>query len=400
MAALRRLSPTEKTVQRVLASFRNRATRPGTPRPVLKWLSSGRCDLVEELLLGLVTTRRPTYEMVKVFREVLQRLARMRGADSVAAVLRVADLARATAADRAADHGPNSPGPWLRNGDRDVAAWLCDGQKLDRLTPLFATAAPDDELAACLLHEAVLRHGDLGSNAEAVGFAARLRGAGHPLGHLPLRLLETERWYAPERRLEPQYVHDGYSAPYESRPRPSRAADGPPDLEVLAVEVEWPAARRAQQAFPDYRIGTDGEAESRRYLLDRPLAPEAFGASTLVRLPADCLSGAGPEQVRAWRAGTEDVWALLYVESLTGGPYHHGRGAAYSRAAAWEALAALCDATGEFADIEEAATGCTWLLFAADSGWFMQVDESLDIGIAALWPDHRNVVLLAATDSD
>jgi hypothetical protein len=30
----------------------------------------------------------------------------------------------------------------------------------------------------------------------------------------------------------------------------------------------------------------------------------------------------------------------------------------------------------------------------------MQVNDSLDVGIAGLWPDHQTVVLLAATDSE
>jgi hypothetical protein len=166
------------------------------------------------------------------------------------------------------------------------------------------------------------------------------------------------------------------------------------------VEVEWPAARQARQALQDYQIGSDGGAESRLYLLDRPLGAASFGSSALLRLAPDCLGGAEDQQVRAWRAAAHDVWAVLYEQSLWGGPSGHGRGAAYSRAAAWGALAALCGATGDLEDVERAATQCAWLLFDADSTWYLRVNESLDVGIAVLWPDRQTVALLAATDSD
>jgi hypothetical protein len=400
VAASRRPSREDLSVQRVLGRIRDVSARPGPPPAVLTWLASGRLDLVEELLGGLLATRRPTFAMVRTFREVLQRLARVPGPDSVAAVLRIAGRARATLADRLADHRETSPGPWLRNGDREIAAWLADGQPLGLLAPLFAVAAPDDELAACLLQEAVRRHGDLAPVTAAAGLGCRLRTAGHPLGHLPLRLLDTERVYAPGRRLEPRHLPDGFPAPYESRPRPSHAADEPPEPDLTAIEVEWAATRQARQALQDYQIGSDSEAESRLYLLDRPLDAGVFGAAVLLRLAPDCLGGAEGRQVRAWRAGAHEVWAVLYEQSLWGGPSGHGRGAAYSRVAAWGALAALCGTTGDPEDVERAAGECTWLLFDADSAWYLQVNEGLDVGIAVLWPDRQTAALLAATDSD
>jgi hypothetical protein len=402
MAASRKSSRRDPSVEDLLGSLRDLKPKPRPLSVVRKWLISDRLDLVEELLDGMLATRRPTFQMRDTFQEALHLLASTRGPDPIAAVLRVADHTRATVDDLSADRRPTSPGPWLRDCDRDVAGWLCDGQRLDDLTPLFAAATPDDELAACLLQEAVRRHGDLGSIDEAVGFAHRLRDAGHPLGRLPLRLLEAERWYAPDRRVEVQYPAGWYAATYEPRPQPSDAADGPPDLELAATEVEWPAARQARHAFRDYQIESDGESEARRYLLDRPLDPERFGASVLVALSPDCLRGAQGRtpQVLARRADVADVWALLYEQSLWGGPYVRGRGAAYSRMAAWEALAAICGATGDLAEVEGTAARCTWSVFDTDSPWFMQVHESLDVGLAALWPDHRTVVLVAATDSD
>lgn len=391
MAGSRRSSPDDSSVERALGRIRDLSARPGPPPAVLTWLSSGRLDLVEELLGGLLDTRRPSFAMVGTFREILQRLARVPGAESIAAVLRVAGRTRATVADRMADRRQTSPGPWLRNGDREIAGWLADGQPLDLLTPLFAAAAPDDELAACLLQEAVRRHGDLGRVTAAAGLGHRLRAAGHPLGHLPLRLLETERFHSPGRGLEP---------PYEWRRRPSRAPADPAGLDLAAIEVEWPDAVKARQALQDYQIESDDEAESRLYLLDCPLGPSLFGTAVLLRLAPECLGGAGARQVRTWSAGAHDVWARLYEQSLWGGPSGRGRGAAYSRAAAWEALAALCDATGDPEDVERAAGECTWLLFDADSEWYLQVNESLDVGIAVLWPDRQTVALLAATDSD
>jgi hypothetical protein len=72
---------------------------------------------------------------------------------------------------------------------------------------------------------------------------------------------------------------------------------------------------------------------------------------------------------------------------------------AYGRRASWESLAALVGvAVSDTSTIEHAADQCTWLFYTSD--WHLQVHPSMDIGIAALRPDHRTVAILAATNSD
>ncbi|TDC47914.1 hypothetical protein E1281_25550 [Actinomadura sp. KC345] len=333
---------------------------------------------LEELLFALLEAERPTFPMRAAFAEALRRLATAPG-----------DADRVTTVRLLAEEGLG----WadVRYELADVAEWLASAQPLGPLLAVFTTAEASDELAACLLHETVLRH----DAPSAAGFAARLRAAGHPLGDLPLRRAPSERdhgmpWYP------------GLPKPHWTPPSPGKTpVPGPRDPAVTATELDWPGARLALSAHRAW-VAADSECtEARLFLLDRPITPAGFGASVLRALPADSADGDldGPYRVKA-RA----VLRKLFSGASGGSAYGPGMKGANARLASWEALAALAGAedygiTGtDTAAVEELAAGCTWLFYTSD--WHLQVIPPLDVGIAVLRPDGRTIAVLAATDAD
>ncbi|TDC98060.1 DUF6183 family protein [Actinomadura sp. 7K507] len=328
---------------------------------------------LEELLFALLRAERPTYPMRYAFQVALQRLATAPGdADRVTTVRLIAEEGR-----RWTD---------VRYEPADVAEWLASAQPLGHLLAVFKTAEASDELAACLLHETVLRH----DAPAAAGFAERLRAAGHPLGNLPLRRAPSEQklgmpWY-------PGLPKPDWPAPDKGGP----PVPGPRDAGVTATELDWPDARRALSAHRAWVMADSECTEARLFLLDRPIPPADFGASVLAALPAESVGGTldGPHRVKA-RA----VLRKLLGGASGGSAYGAGMKAAYGRNAAWEALAALTGTgDGDIPATEEAAAQCTWLFFTSD--WHFQIVPPLDVGIAVLRPDGRTVAILAATDAD
>jgi hypothetical protein len=91
---------------------------------------------------------------------------------------------------------------------------------------------------------------------------------------------------------------------------------------------------------------------------------------------------------------------VLFAAASTGGAYNSGSRGAYGRLTAWRSLAALagCPEGAAFEEVETRAGDCIWYGFAADTKWFEQV--AWDVGLAALTPDRRRLLVLAATDTD
>ncbi|WP_433476835.1 DUF6183 family protein [Spirillospora sp. CA-142024] len=324
------------------------------------------------LLLALLEVEEPTYPMRYGFNVALRRLATAPGdAGRVASVRAIAAKGRTWG-----DVGYSPP---------EAAEWLACGQPLEHLLTVFEDADPSDELAACLLQEAALRH-DVPS---AAGFARRLRAAGHPLADLPLRPSPAERdhglpWYP--GLPKPRRRHPDEGAP---------DAPGPAGIDITAAALDWPDARQALSAYRNWPSGADVE-EARLLRLDRPLAAADFGASLLRVLPADS-TGAGVTGVRRVTAG--HVLRKLYAGAASGGVYGPGMHGGYARKASWESLAALAGVREtDAAAIEQAAGRCTWLFYTSE--WHLQVIPPLDVGMAALRPDHRTVAVLAVTDCD
>jgi hypothetical protein len=83
-------------------------------------------------------------------------------------------------------------------------------------------------------------------------------------------------------------------------------------------------------------------AETKLFLLDRPLAPADFGATTLEALGPRSVGG----DLTVHHAGTADVVGRLYGAAGWGGAYGSRMYGAYARLASWESLAALTGADG------------------------------------------------------
>ncbi|WP_433222657.1 DUF6183 family protein [Dactylosporangium sp. CS-047395] len=306
-------------------------------------------EWLAELIEALLAVPRPTYPQRFGFEVALRRLATTPG-----------DPGRVTFVRRAAARGP----AWgaVRYDLPEVAAYLAMAQREQDLLPVFADAEPSDELAACLWQEMVLRTD--ATEAAAGGFADRLAAAGHPLSVLPRTRTALERETAPAKKLR---------------------VGG-------AVRVTC-TAERALGVHPWPGVDADC-ADARLFELERPL--DGFGAAELRALGP---RSAGSSFVHVARVGGGDVLRKLHETAASGPVYGPRKFAAYGRLTAWECLGALVGVAGlDVAAIESAAKACTFLSYVSD--WHLQLTDSLDTGLAALWPDRRTVTLIAATDSD
>jgi hypothetical protein len=326
-------------------------------------------DWLEQLMTALLQVASPTFPMRYGFREALKRFALAEGdPEHVMTVWRIASAAGEK---------------WgsIRELPRQVAEWLATAQPLEHLIPVFAMAQADDEIAACLLQEVVLRHDDLRSARAAVEFGGRLRAADHPLAILPLHRLPAEHQLG-----VPQYPGKPRRIWYVA-PEPV-AAPGATGIELKAAAIDWPQAGQAMNGInrflhPDERRSTDDmSAEAKLFLLDRPLVPADFGATTLAALGLQSAVG----NLTVHHAGTADVVGTLY-----------GAGA-YGRLTAWQSLAALTGTDGDPATLEGVADRCTWLFYTSD--WHGRDGCSIDFGIAVLRSDHQSIAIIASTFSE
>ncbi|MGI5167481.1 DUF6183 family protein [Spirillospora sp. CA-253888] len=343
-------------------------------RKIQQWLDNDRLEHLADFLNDLLEERRPSYATVRTFQDALLATARSPGRDRIALVVDITGRLRDTAPFPRPKPGIAAPESWLRGGEAEVALWLADNQRLADLLPVLDTFT---ELAACLLHELILRHGSLANRPEAIRLAEHLHATGHPLADLPLHRLEPEESAFPFLGL-PTATHGLANEPvlHQSAGRPHA---------IESIEVEWPEAEQAKAVLLDYQITDPTLAEARLYLLAKtvPLTP-----ALLLSLNADCLAGA--KTVQARQVSSAELWTALFRKSVAGGPYTDRHSGAYSRARAWRSFNALYGAE----------PGGTALLFSADSDWYLRVAPVLDLGVAVLRADGQTLALLAATDSD
>ncbi|WP_433064275.1 DUF6183 family protein [Dactylosporangium sp. CS-033363] len=318
-----------------------RVTDTAVRRAAPHWLT--------RLAEALLAVPRPTYPQRFGFEAALRRLATTPG-----------DPGRVTFVRSAARRGL----AWgeVRYGLPEVAAYLAMAQRETDLLPVFAGAEATDELAACLWQEMVMRTD--ATEAVAGEFADRLAAAGHPLSVLPRTRTALERETTAAVKL-----------PVAGAARVTCTAERP-----LGVHP-WP--------------GVDADcADAWLFTLEGPL--DGFGAAELRALGP---RSAGSSFVRVSRIGGGDALRKLHETASSGPVYGPRKFAAYGRLAAWECLAALVGVDAlDFAAVESAARECTFLSYVSD--WHIQLADSLDTGLAALWPDRRTVTLIAATDSD
>ena len=286
---------------------------------------------------------------------------------------------------------------------RAFASRLGHGQTKDALIAAITRAGGKEEHAeilACWMHETVLRGTALDREQAVVAFHAKLAAEKHPLGAMPLALLEAES-EAPT--YMPMYGADSISKAVqrlESGPTSTRTLPPPGEQETpRATRIGDPAIELHMcEAIGPWTSGSNGKSEAKVFSLDPVVSTASPGKWLLRALPLECLEGAAV--LRSERSGADAVWGALFAAAANGGAYSSGLGGAYGRRAAWTSLAALVDAPSDAtpAQIDERATTSTFLMFGAAGGWWH--DVAWDIGALALREGGASVAVLAATDTE
>jgi hypothetical protein len=286
---------------------------------------------------------------------------------------------------------------------RAFASRLGHGQTKDALVAAITRAggkAEHTEILACWMHETVLRGTALDREQAAVAFHAKLAAEKHPLGAMPLVLLEAE---AEAPTYMPMYGANAIQKAVQRLEHgPSSTRTMPPPGEQaapVATRVDGPAVDvQLREAIGPWTTGSNGKSEAKVFSLEPAVTTASPGKWLLRALPLECLEGA--DALRAERSGADVVWGALFAAAANGGAYSSGLGAAYGRRAAWTSLAALVDAHTDDtpAQIDERAQTATFLMFGASGGWWH--DVAWDIGALAVRPGGASVAVLAATDTD
>lgn len=293
---------------------------------------------------------------------------------------------------------------------RAFASRLAHGQTKDALLAAIersAANAASTEVLACWMHETVLRGTMLDREAVAVAFQADLAAKGHPLGELPLTLLDAEN-EAPT--YMPMYGANAISKAVQRLERgPTSTRTMPPPGEHTvprATRIEDPALeQRLREAVGPWTTGSgsNGKAEAKVFRLEPPLTTGSPGRWLLRALPLECIQASADvaSELRAERCNADAVWGALFAAAANGGAYSSGLGGAYGRRAAWTSLAALVDAPVEARphEVDEEARAATFLMFSAPAGGWWN-DIAWDIGALVVRDDGASVAVLAATDAD
>lgn len=291
----------------------------------------------------------------------------------------LAQTLRLIAASRAAGH----------DIDRLAAALLVENRPQAALAAAAeGTGAAGDTFRACLVHELVLREGTVAQWPKIVEWAGSAAMRGHPLGWLPLALLDIEQ---------------GWDK--------GRGEIGEPDRETMVVagaQPLWPAtdvttdelSEALSAAVQNWAEDSNGEIEAKVFDLGVPVTP-AILSDALAALDLECLEpGTFPFQLAVFDISAHAAWWILFHAALDGSAYSRGRYGAYSRLFAWRSLAALVGAPDGAApeEVTALAQQCAWYRFDAGSEWYTHV--FWDIGLVAVRPDGRSLAVLAATDTD
>ena len=286
---------------------------------------------------------------------------------------------------------------------RSFASRLGHGQTKEALAKAIArlgSSAEHTEVLACWMHETVLRGTSLDRETPIVAFHAGLAAANHPLGAMPLTLLEAES-EAPT--YMPMYGANAISKAVdrlESGPTSARTVPPPGDHSpprVTRIEDAKLEGRLRESVLP-WTTGSSGKAEAKAFRLEPALGSASPGRWLLRALALDCIEGA--HALRAERTSADTVWGALFAASANGGAASSGLGGAYARRAAWVSLAALIDAKPDatLAELDALAPSAQFLMFGASGEWWN--DVAWDLGVLAVRQDGASVAVLAATDAD
>ncbi len=286
---------------------------------------------------------------------------------------------------------------------RAFASRLGHGQSKEALASTIERLGNDREhleLLACWMHECVLRGTSLEREDVIAKFHARLAAARHPLGDMPLVLLEAES-EAPT--YMPMYGANAISkavARLESGAASTRTIPPPGDHEPPRATRREDAAveQRLRDAIGPWSSGANSKFEAKIFQLDPAMDVASPGRWLLRALSLECVEGA--KALHAERVSPEIVWGALFAAAANGGAYSSGLGGGYGRRAAWTSLGALIDAPADATprQIDTRATSASFLTFGAPSGWWN--DVAWDIGALAVRPGGASVAVIAATDAD
>ena len=284
-----------------------------------------------------------------------------------------------------------------------LATLLASGQKAETLAALFAreTDGPDQQdLLACLAQEMVVRQMPLGGTVVSGFFGAHVGKASQPLTWLPLALISGENELArhlPQRTFRGSScaLPFGPSSPEERHARPQPTGDA----RIAAMEVIQ-STTSPTEAVANWLQESNGQAESRLFVLDRPVEPTEISVTTFAGLGLECLKGATVEKIHLRRVALAEVLNLLFSAAANGGAYNSGHFAAFGRLEAWRSIAGLIGSPEgtSFQEVAALAEQCPWFLFDAASDWFYQV--AWDVGVSVLRTDGRSLAVMAASDTD
>lgn len=285
---------------------------------------------------------------------------------------------RLIAASRAAGHGIEAL----------AAALLAQNRPQAALAAAEGTGAAGDTFRACLVHELVLREGTVARSPEIVQWVSSGVMRSHPLGRLPLALLDVEQGWD-------KGLGDSVEPDWET-------------VVVAGAQAMWPAtdvtsgelSEALSAAVQNWADDSNGEIEARVFELGVPVTPESI-ANALPALGLECLEpGTIPFRLAVFEISARVAWWILFHAALDGSAYGRGRYGAYSRLFAWRSLAALAGAAEEGGPegVAALAQQCAWYRFDAGSAWYTHV--FWDIGLVAVRPDGRSLAVLAATDTD
>jgi hypothetical protein len=286
---------------------------------------------------------------------------------------------RLIAASRAAGHGIEALAAALLAQNRPQAASSAAAE---------GTGAAGDTFRACLVHELVLREGTVARSPKIVQWAGSEALRSHPLGRLPLALLDVEQ---------------GWEKGLGDIVEPDRET-----VVVAGAQPLWPAtdvttdelSGALSAAVQNWADDSNGEIEARVFELGVPVTPATI-ATALPALDLECLEpGTIPFRLAVFDISVRVAWWILFHAALDGSAYGRGRYGAYSRLFAWRSLAALAGAAGDAGpeEVMALAQRCTWYRFDAGSAWYTHV--FWDLGLVAVRPDGRSLAVLAATDTD
>lgn len=228
------------------------------------------------------------------------------------------------------------------------------------------------------------------------GQRARRAQLHYPFVWLPLRLLPIEH---EARNHLPTYSIWGRGG------GASFYWEGRTPLEQLPELPDLPVIKNISSDLEPHRFSAlaqfGGHLEVFICEFETPLTDAHLQAKLLTKFDLKCMEGA--TAIR-WQSESPDhVFNTLLSIAATGARYSGGiygqsLGIGFGRLLAWGDLAVLLgmDVFSPKEDLDAGARSCKWFGFTSNSKWF----AGKDIGIAALRPDGRTLVIAAASASD